>query len=248
MPRPARPMARAAALLALSVLASTAVPGAAGAAWLPLALGIEWQYVDEFEDPNIQAITETVHIRGRRAFVKTYTGGADDGLLNFWQEGPDGSVLLCGYYRPAYPFGLVYEPPVKVFPGQPAVGLEWTTHTVAISIPDNAPYGEFDLYWAVAEEVAVQVPAGTFMCFGVGQVAPPALQATTRGVTLGLDGRITVPAGAQQDDGPASASEWYANGIGLVQYDTGSRFVLQSTNVTTPATTSSWGRIKRLYR
>lgn len=246
-PSPGR--APRAALLALSLAAILFAAGdAAAASYLPMAVGVEWQYVDPFEDPNIQAIVDIAHVRGRRAYVKEYTGGLDDGLLNFWIEGTDGSIQLAGYYKPWYPFGLLYEPPIVIFPAQPFVGREWTTHAVAIAIPDNAFYAEFDLFWKVQEQVTVEVPAGSFTCFGVGQVAPPFLRATPQGTMLGIDGRVIAPASGAQDNGPTSATEWYAAGVGLVQYDTGDRIILQSTNVSTPAVTSSWGRIKALYR
>lgn len=244
-PRRARAPVHSIALAALLALA--AGPGGAHAAWLPLQVGFEWSYVDTGDDPHLEVITETGHVRGRPVYVKSYVGGQDDGLFNFWQEGPGGSVLLAGYYRPAYPFGLVYEPPVQVFPAQPSIGLSWTTHTVAIAIPDDAFYAEFDIDWSVQEQVTLQVPAGGFPCFGVGPVPPSPALAAPDGLALGLDGRVLAAAPSALAPGPSSATEWYADGVGLVQYDTGERYVLQSANLPTPAARSSWGRLKRLY-
>lgn len=241
--------ARALALLAFALALGATVPGSTGhAAWLPLAIGNKWQYMDDGDNPHLEEITEEGHVRGRRMFVRSYIGGQDDGLMNFWQLGADGSVLLGGYYRPIQTFGLVYEPPVRIFPGSPAVGLEWTTHTIAYSVPDNVVFAEFDLYWAVAEAVTLSPPAGTFECFGVGQVAPPVLAFAPEGQSWGLDGRVRAPATGTLGTGPASATEWYADGVGLVQYDTGVPYTLQSYDLVTPAVTSTWGRIKQLYR
>lgn len=245
---PIRTRAHAPALAALALLAALSPGTAARADWLPLAVGNQWVYMDETDEPHTEAITDEAHVRGRRMFVKSYLGGQDDGLVNFWKLDTDGSLLLGGYYRAAYPFGLVYEPPVKIFPGSPVVNQEWTTHTVAIAIPDNVIYAEFDLYWKVQEQVTVPSPAGTFECVGVGQVAPPAFAAAPGGAPLALDGTVIRPAEGPLDNGPSSATEWYADGVGLVRYDTGVPYLLQSYDLVTPAVTSSWGRLKRLYR
>jgi len=247
-PRPRRALGLASSI-ALCALLGTSVPWSEGHAdWLPLAIGNQWQYVDDTEDAHIESITDEGHVRGRRMFVKSYVGGQDDGLVNFWQIGSDGSVLLGGYYRAAQPFGLLYEPPVRIFPGSPVVGMEWTSHAIAFSVPDNVFYAEFDLYWAVAEELSLSPPAGTFQCFGVGQVAPPAITFAPEGQAWGIDGRVLRSAPGVLGTGPASATEWYADGVGLVQYNTGVPYLLQSYDLTVPAVTSSWGRIKGLYR
>ncbi len=245
------PRVSAFALAGLLVLAGAASsPPPAGAAWLPLAVGNEWTYFDDGDEPHTEAIVDVAHVRGRRAYVKQYTGGLDDGLLNVYQEGPDGSVLLLGYYKPWYPFGLVYEPPVRVFPGQPQVGYEWSTHTVAYAIPDNVVYGEFDTYWRVRAEYTFTVMAGTFHCFGVGQVAPPAVRLGA--TSLGLDGRVLGGAGVAPATGPDSADEWYSDGTGIVissihGLDGVITYQLASADGPTPARPSTWGRLKALY-
>lgn len=239
-------LAASAAPLTLSLLLVALAPSAAAAAWLPLAVGNQWVYMDDADEPHTETITSIGSVRGRHVFVKEYAGGIDDGLLNFWQIGSDGSVLLCGYYKPWYPFGLLYEPPVRIFPGQPVLDLEWDTHTVAYSVPDNVYYGSFDTYWKVRGEYTFTVPAGTFPCFGVAQVAPPAV--VVNGQALGLDGRVLPGGGAPSASGPASAAEWYSNGTGVVESDTGVVYILQSVGGPTPARASSWGRIKGLYR
>ena len=222
---------------------------ASGADWLPLKIGNEWTYVDDGDEPHIETFIETGFVRGRRVFVRQYVGGPDDGLYNFWLKDAEGGVLLAGYYKPLYPFGLAYEPPVKIVPGVPTVGMQYTTHVYAWSIPDNAPYAEFDLNMAVKTEVTLNMLAGTFTCFGVGQVAPPGLSfAAAPGVTLGLDGRVIGDAAHSLGTGPASASDWYADGVGLVQYYTDVLFQLSAANLPTPTAQSSWGRLKQLYR
>lgn len=247
-PSPPRAVRLAPAIALLVCLAAALPAGEARAQWLPLAIGNEWTYMDEGDEPHVEAITELGRVRGRRMYVKSYTGGPDDGLLNFWALDSDGSVLLGGYYKPWYPFGLVYEPPVRIFPGSPVVGAEWTTHTVAYSVPDNVIYAEFDLYWRVQAQVTLVLQAGTFDAIGVGQVAPPAVSLAPDGQSWGLDGRVSGPAGGAGLNGPDSATEWYADGVGLVKYDVGAPFFLSAYNLVTPAVTSSWGRIKRLYR
>jgi hypothetical protein len=229
-------------------------PAVAAAAWLPLAVGNQWHYMDEADDdPHSETITGTGTVRGYHVFVKEYAGGFDDGLLNFWQTGADGSVLLCGYYKPWYPFGLVYEPPVRVLPGQPSLHLEWNTHTVAYEIPDNVYYGSFDTYWEILGEYDFVTPAGSFHCLGAGEVAPPAVSAVVQGHALALDGREIRPASGAQDSGPPAGLTWYSDGTGIVRFETlgiagNIVYTLQSASGPTPATPTSWGRIKRLYR
>jgi len=158
-------------------------------------------------------------------------------------------VLLAGYYKPLYPFGLTYEPPVKIIPGAPEVGMQYTTHVFAWSVPDNAPYAEFDLNMAVQSEVTLNLLAGNFSCFGVGQVAPPLLNfAAAPGVTLGLDGRVIGEGGQMFGNAPDSATEWFADGVGVVQYYSSTLFQLSTANLPTPTAQTSWGRLKQLYR
>ncbi|MCC6349577.1 MAG: hypothetical protein IT347_08300 [Candidatus Eisenbacteria bacterium] len=241
--------------LALAACAGALMPGgAARAEWLPLDVGNRWQYMNEADEPHFEEITEPVRVRGRRMYIKTYSGGADDGLINFWMLDTDGSVLLGGYYRASIPFGLVYEPPVRIFPGSPVLGLEWNQHTRAIAIPDNVTFGEFDSWWKVQGHATLVNPAGSFDCFGVAQVPPPARPAgpalpfAPRGEALALDGRLAGPAAGPSATGPESAFEWYADDVGLVQYDAGTLYQLVSYLLPTPAAASSWGRVKSLYR
>ena len=236
----------AAFLLLGGLLAASNV---SAADWLPLKLGNEWTYVDDGDQPHTESFIETGFVRGRRVFVREYIGGPDDGLYNFWLKDAEGGVLLAGYYKPIYPFGLVYEPPVKIIPGVPAVGMQYTTHVYAWSVPDNAPYAEFDLNMAVQSQVTLNVLAGSFTCFGVGQVAPPLLNfAAAPGVTLGLDGRVIGDGGQMLGNAPDSATDWYADGVGLVQYNVGMLFQLSGANLPTPTAHTSWGRLKQLYR
>ena len=213
-----------------------AASSASAADWLPLKLGNEWTYVDDGDNPHTETFTEIGHVRGRRVFVREYIGGPDDGLYNFWLKDAEGGLLLAGYYKPWYPFGLAYEPPVKIFPGVPAIGVEYSTHVYAISIPDNAPYAEFTVYMSVQQQVTLNVLAGTFTCFGVGQVAPPGPSFTAApGVTLGLDGRVIRDASSSLGTGPDTATEWYADGVGLVQYNSSTHSVSTNARLLRPS-------------
>lgn len=252
-PRPPRRTAIPAAF-ALGVFVALFAPGPARADWLPLDIGNQWRYMDEADDPHLEEITDPIHVRGRHMVVKSYSGGVDDGLINFWMLDTDGSVLLGGYYRAIVPFGLVYEPPVKVFPGAPSVGLGWYQHTRAIAIPDNVTYGEFDTWWQVQGHMTIVNQAGSFDAFGAGQVAPPdpsaapGLVVSQQGQVLALDGRVVRPRTGTSAAGPESSFDWYANDVGLVQYSAGKLYQLVSYLLPTPAAPSSWGRIKSLYR
>ena len=247
-PRRPRFFLTCAAFLLLGGLLAASTASAAD--WLPMRLGNEWTYVDDGDEPHTETFIEIGSVRGRRVYVREYIGGPDNGLYNFWLKDAQGGLLLAGYYKPLYPFGLVYEPPVKIFPGVPAVGVQYSTHVFAISVPDNAPYAEFDITMRVQQQVTLNVLAGSFPSFGVGQVPPVGPSFTVApGVTLGLDGRVVRDGGAESlDTPPDSALEWYADGVGLVQYNTGMLFQLATANLPTPAAHVSWGRLKQLYK
>ena len=74
-------------------------------------------------------------------------------------------------------------------------------------------------------------------------MAGPAL-AARRAVTL--DGR-SLPAAGSTVSGTMT-TDWYAEGVGLVQYSTTDLFQLVGFGQPTATLASNWGAIKRLYR
>ncbi len=230
------------ALLTLG-LALALLPAIASAAdWLPLVDGMHWDYRSaNFQETQI--ITGTRTLLGRTLYVKSFVGGPDSGLQNFWQVAPDGSVLLGGFDNVSAGLALAYDPPFPVLQTPPSLGLTWSTHSVARLIPSMVEYATIDLNWEVSEDVVLEVPAGSFHAFGVGQVPPTAAKVMAGGRAFTLDGRLVADPGKA-----AVATDWYSEGVGEVQFLASDLFQLVAFGPPLPATASTWGRVKQLYR
>lgn len=236
------------ALAACALLARTAAPALAGTSTLPLLpleLGNHWEYMGVGGTPNQEAITGTLTIRGREVTVKTYLSGPNAGLENWWLTGPNGEVLLAGFDNPTATLALAYEPPITICGGTPALGDSWTTNFIAYALPSMTPSAGLGITYGVLEDAPVTVPAGTFPCFGVGQIAPGGAAALMSSHGLTLDGRVA--SGALK---PAAnvATEWLSRGIGVVQFNSGDLFQLTGYGNPTPTRATTWGMLKRLYR
>jgi hypothetical protein len=200
------------------LLAFRTVPAAVAAppSMLPLEVGNYWNYLGASGAHQVETITGTQTVLGRTVFVKSYAEGIDAGLENFWLVGPGGEVLLAGFNRSGDGYAVAYEPPITVCGSAPSVGDTWTTHTTAYNFPDTSVVMVFDITYGALEEVSLSVPAGTFPCIGVGQVATATPLASaglaSRGLTL--DGRRVA---ATRSASATEASDWYSPGIGEVQ-------------------------------
>jgi hypothetical protein len=237
-----------AALAAAALVAFSAVPEPVRASppLLPLELGNHWDYVGISGAHQVETITGTETILGRTVFVKSYAEGLDAGLENFWLTGPGGEVMLAGFDTHDG-LGLAYDPPITVCGGAPSLGDTWPTHTTAYNLADMSVFATIDITFSALEEVTLTVPAGTFDCIGVGQVAyatsPERARIASRGLTL--DGRQVA---GTRIAASTSARDWFSPGVGDVQYITNDTFQLASYGTATPALTSTWGTLKALYR
>ena len=213
---------------------------------LPLEVGNYWSYLGASGAHQVEIITGTQTVRGRTVFVKSYAEGIDAGLENFWLLGPDGEVLLAGFNRTGDGYAIAYEPPITICGGAPSVGDTWTTHTTAYNWPDTSVVTVFDITYGALEEVSLGVPAGTFPCIGVGQVAFATSLASaglaSRGLTL--DGRQVA---ATRSAAANNASDWYSPGVGEVQYIANDTFRLAGYGNTTPVLGISMGQLKAKY-
>lgn len=236
--------ARSAALiLALSIASHAAT--AAAAPFLPLATGNSWVYEGDQGGHQTQKITGSTTLHGRTVWTKHYEEGADTGLENFWLIDTDGSVLLAGFYSPAAGLGYIYEPPIRFLPVPPTLGdrpdQSITYHDYAtdqVLFTGNVRYD-------VLEDVTVTVPAGEFHSYGAGRYIP--LPGPSAGGTmLTLDGRIATT--RAKSIAILQPTDWFSEGTGVVQYDSGEFYYLVSYGGPTPTTRSSWSAIKRLYR
>lgn len=231
-----------AACLALSLCAGASP----AASWMPLTIGNTWEYQGDAGGHQVETITGFSAVRGRGVAVKHYAEGADAGLENYWLLAADGSVLLAGFYSPAAGFGYAYEPPIRFLPVPPVVGQQPLQLVTVHDIVTDAVVSTPTLRYDVTEATLLTLPAGTFSTFGVGQMYTLPGPGADSGVRMTLDGRIVRT--------PSKSiyywvtSDWFAEGTGIVQYDTGELFQLVAFDHPTPTAQSSWGALKRLYR
>ena len=232
--------------LALALVFATALtPSLAWSGdWLPLAIGNRWEYRGATSGSHdVEQITGTFTLRGRVVAIKTYEEGLNAGLENYWLLDPDGSVLLAGFLT-ADGFGIAYEPPIRHLNGPPTVGAKPPQSITIYDLHTNEVVAVYNIEYDVMEDVLLNLPAGSFQALGVGQSAAsgPAVAARR---ALTLDGRVltAVPSAV-----PGSVSDWYSEGVGVVQYSAGELFQLVGFGQPTPTLAASWGAIKRLYR
>jgi hypothetical protein len=93
----------------------------------------------------------------------------------------------------------------------------------------------------VIEDVRLDLPIGSIQALGIGQAAP--LNGVRPYGSFTVDGRAE--SSGSFDPVPG---DWYAAGLGDVQYSTDDLYQLQDFAIPTPVAASSWGRLKRLYR
>jgi|SRR5262245_1741219 len=231
--------------ISLALLLAFAPWSALAADWLPLQFGNRWEYRGDLGGQQTQDVIFAPKIHGREVMAKLHGGDPDTGLQNFWLLDAGGNVLLAGFLRPDG-FGLAYEPPIRYFPVPPAVGPQPPQSVTIHDYLTDALVGTASARFDVLEDVTLVVPAGSFHAYGVGQVAVPGTPDFASGKAFTLDGRA-LPA-ATPSIGPSVPSDWFSEGVGVVQYRSSQLFQLVSFTVPTPVAHSSWARVKRLYR
>jgi hypothetical protein len=158
----------------------------------------------------------------------------------------DGSVLLAGFLDTASEFGVVYEPPIRYLSAPPVVGRKPSQMITGHDIFTDDVLFSSPLEFDVTEEVTLAQPAGTFHAYGVGQLVPLPGPAFEQGVARALDGRKLSTGGERIYE--TYTSDWYTEGVGVVQYDTADLYQLVGYGLATPVAASTWGSLKRLYR
>jgi hypothetical protein len=121
---------------------------------------------------------------------------------------------------------------------------------VAWGEPSDTVFAAFTIVWGVLETPALTLPAGTFHTVGVAQGAPPAaLSASGAGsARFTLDGR-RIPAGlATSSAATRTPSDWFAEGVGIVQWGYGDDYQLVAWAAATPVRPVTWGELKTRYR
>ena len=231
--------------LALALVITTALaPSLAhGADWDQLAVGNRWEYQGVAGYHEVIHITGTFTLRGRVVSIKHYDEGINAGLENYWLLDPDGSVLVAGFTT-TDGISYAYEPPIRYLDGPPTVGAKPPQFITVYDLHTNtvvaAQYYQFD----ITENVLLNLPAGSFQALGVG-LLPTSGPAAAAQKGLTVDGRVlsAVPAGI-----PGRTTDWFSEGVGVVQSKTSDLYQLVGFGQPTPTLARSWGAIKRLYR
>jgi len=207
--------------------------------WFPMHIGNQWDYVRSDGANEVLTFTRTTTFGGREVFVLTYAPSPNNlGLENYWSAGPDGDVLLSGAFRYDDDFGLLYDPPLPLVDVPLALGKRWTQTTRVTRLPDMVDLGTHTFGWEVYSEGFVSVPAGLHFAYGIGQTIPTAV--LDHAPELDITGR-------RLSAGP-SATDWWSDGLGEVQYHSDALYRLTTFNFPTPTSATTWGAVKALYR
>jgi hypothetical protein len=228
--------------LAIVTCASLGTGASHAQSYLPLTVGNRWTYQGVNGLHEVQVITGTTTVLGRTFYVKSYLeSSSNSGLENYWSEEADGDVLLGGFLINGVDTGgVIYDPPLRMLDAPLALGKTWTTRSAVYFLPAMNPGGTFDFTFTVFEDTTLSVPAGRFRALGIGQSPMLAMLNVAPHASLSLDGTLQTASG--------SPSDWYAAGVGVVQYDTDDRYQLVESALPTPVAVTSWGKLKRLYR
>jgi hypothetical protein len=207
--------------------------------YLPLETGNFWNYVAEDGTMEMQVVGEQVPIFQGNAFPIIHSGTAgNEGLTNFWTSETDGGVLLWGFSLPSW--GYIYQPPVRVVDAPLYVGKTWTETFDIYSLPDTAFVETIEMTFSVYEDPELTVPAGEYPTFGIGGAEP--------GFATPLGKRFTL-AGKSLTGLSRNVTEWYSQGVGVVQMDYSQLLQLETyTDHPVVVEGSSWGAVKALYR
>ncbi len=226
-------------LILACILAVSIVGPAAGQDYLPLETGNFWSYVTDAGFKEMRVVVDQVPVFQGTPYKIEYTISSDNqGLVNYWTSGPDGDVLLWGFFRDGW--GRLYQPPISMVDAPLAVGKSWTTTIDFYSLPDTIFMETLDMTYIVQEAPELTVPAGVFPTYGIGSPEPVA-------TTLSA-GRYT-PWGELVTDKDAGRLSWYSLDVGIVQDDLGRFYKLETyTDHPVAVEVSSWGAVKALYR
>jgi hypothetical protein len=225
------------------ILALVLTPSLARSEWEPLAIGNRWEYRGTGGSHQVESITGQIPLRGRVVAIKSYAEGADAGLENYWLLDADGSVLLAGFTAPDGT-AVAYEPPIRYLNTPPAVGVKPIQLVTAYDLHTNAVMFTDYFRYDITEDVLLSLPAGALHALGVGTIESTGPLGARR--TLALDGRA-LP-GARSPQATTYTSDWFSEGVGVVQYNTTDLYQLVGFGRPTAVLASSWGAVKRLYR
>jgi hypothetical protein len=218
--------------------------------YLPLDIGNQWYYESDLGETQLMTIIGEEVILGAVTRVRRQDM-VTDLFENFWTSDSAGNLYLHGARNLDGHFEAGYLPPLKFVDVPLALGTAWVTEGFQTYDLDGTPWGDgpFDYPLRVYFEGGVVVPAGEFYSFGVGYDVGVALLESPAGEFYDIFGRHVSPG---QEPLQGDITDWYSDGIGLVQHTiySGGQHALQLCwwSHSVSARSSSWSRIKQLYR
>jgi hypothetical protein len=227
--------------LALAVMVGLAclldmAPTARADEYLPLVMGFQRQYQAIHGNAETQTVTGTRNLFGTDTYVITFhPSSLNDGLEKYYTTDDEGDVEAWGYYRTDEGFGMAYYPPVKALDAPLYLGKTWESTYDIYWLPDFQWFSQQTSYVAVLAESTIVVPAGTFHAFEIGAYGSSPMPGYT------LTGEVAA-------ETPEPHGWWYSEHVWLVQYETDDAYQLVSYDTPTPVQSTTWGRVKALYR
>jgi hypothetical protein len=215
----------------------------------PLDIGSHWYYENQVGDWQSMTIVGEEEVLGTVTRVRRQELAAEI-FENFWTRDESGNLFIHGARNLTYTFEVAYLPPVRMVDAPLYLGKNWITENIVLYDLEGNPLGDsLDYPLQVYFEGDIEVPAGQFYAYGVGQVIYPPILRNAQGERFDLLGRHLKEADPTERE---QATEWYVDGVGLAQHtylvppETWWR--LQWWNQPTPAAPVTWGAIKALYR
>lgn len=228
-------------LAALALVLALPLAGAANASvpvpLMPLGTGTTWHYAGEDGSTlDLVMAGPVTTALGQTAYQRNNLDG--HGRADWWAIAPNGDLLLAGLGVVGLTVGNTYDPPVVFLGANPHVGDSWTTSSSVISANGTVIYHLVQTN-EVVQEGDVAEPAGVLhvVTLNITETATP----------------VSPGAGASPGSTTATYSILFAPFVGLVEtpYSNGLTMTtmhLASYGLPTPTLSSTWGRLKALYR
>lgn len=221
--------------------------------FFPLEIGMRWEYVSDAFNPVSFEITGERTILGKVTRVRRETNGFQV-YENYWTKDEEGNVYLHGSVN--LTFGIddaaAYSPPIRMVQVPLVDGITWTTYGIQqFDLDGNYESGPFDFRQRVYGSGQLEVPAGEFFAFGIGNPDNPILR-ESHGALFDLLGRRVDVDGENYIEGGGYPTQWYSASVGVVMFNAYATpslaHRLASWSFPTPVSPTSWGGVKALYR
>ncbi|MFC1573039.1 hypothetical protein ACFL6M_05515 [Candidatus Eisenbacteria bacterium] len=224
-------------LLTLVLFVVTVSAPAGAEDFFPTHVGSIWEYIGlDSGDPYVTECVATETVWGIECGVFTNDGPGDEGLVQYWYKDANGDVRIRAWFRTIGDYGSLFDPGIKMMSGAPFVGEEWCTTVDAYHLPDTSFVGSFASCHVIESEGPLDLPAGTFYAYGVGEPEP--LMLIEEHDTLGRD--LSSPL--------REITRWYSEAVGEVKYVTADTYELTGYSIPpTPVGGRTWGEIKALF-